>query len=506
MVAGAGIATFSIAGVPVKAFARPFMNIQSPNGKILVIIQFKGGNDGLNTVIPLDQYNLYQAARPVIGIPQSNVIQLTNATGIHPSLKPLKALYDNGNMAIVQNVGYPNQNRSHFRSTDIWLSASDYNQVLYDGWIGRYLPKVFPDFPKTPPKSPMAIQLGSVQSLLLENQLYGGLGVSFQNPNLFYQLVQGISVDNDPPPATLAGDELKFLKEVASLSVEYASVIRDSSNKGHSTADYSAGNALGQQLQIVASLIFGGLETPVYLVTLDGFDTHADEETLNRHPKLLGDFAGAVTAFMGDLKARGFADKVAIMTVSEFGRRVKENVSKGTDHGAALPIFVIGSNVQGSIVGQNAQLDPSKLDSNGDIKFVYDFRQVYSSMLQDHFGMTASQAKDVLMKDFQTLPILKSTTDVQDYNSMPTDFELKQNYPNPFNPSTTIKYSLAHSSDVNLKVYDALGREVATLVDSYQTAGNYLTNFNGENLASGTYFYVLRAGSFAETKKMVLIK
>lgn len=507
MVAGAGIASFSIAGIPVKAFAKPFMNIQTTNGKILVIVQFKGGNDGLNTVIPLDQYGLYQAARPTIGIAQSSIISLSSALGIHPSLKSLEALYKNGNVAIVQNVGYPNQNRSHFRSTDIWLSASDYNQVLYDGWIGRSLPKVYPDYPGTIPKSPMAIQLGSVQSLLFENQKYGGLGISFQNPNLFYQLVQGISVDNDPPPATLAGDELKFLKEVASLSMEYATVIKNASTKGNSTADYTAGNTLGQQLQIVASLIFGGLETPVYLVTLDGFDTHADEETTTHHPKLLSDFAESVKAFMGDLQARGFADKVALMTISEFGRRVKENASKGTDHGAALPIFVIGSDIQGGIVGPNAQLDSSKLDGNGDIKFVYDFRQVYASMMKDHLGLTSSQAKDVLLKDFQTLPLIKqSATGIDDYSNIPYEFELKQNYPNPFNPATTIQYSLPHSTDVNLKVFDMLGRNIITLVSSHQSAGNYSITFDGSRYASGTYIYQLETDEQKLIKKMILVK
>jgi uncharacterized protein (DUF1501 family) len=505
MVTGAGIASFSIAGIPVKAFANPFMNINSANGKILVIVQFKGGNDGLNTVIPVDQYSSYISYRPNIRISQSNIISLTTATGLHPSLKPLQNLYNNGNLAIVQNVGYPNQNLSHFRSTDIWLSASDANQPSYDGWIGRYLPKVYPTYPNTPPTSPMAVQLGSVESLLFENQTYGGLGIAFQNPNLFYQMVQGISVDNDPAPATLAGDELKFLKEISAQSVQYATTIRNAANAGNSKTDYTAGNAFGQQMQIVANLIFGGLETPVYLVTLDGFDTHVNEEDTAKHPKLLSDFANSVSAFLSDIQSRGYGDKVVLMTFSEFGRRVKENASKGTDHGSASPLFVVGNNVQGGINGPNADL--KNLDANGNLVFKIDFRSVYSSILIQHFGMTNSQSKDILGNDFSTFPLLKNSAAGVDLSTeVPDEFVLKQNYPNPFNPVTTIQYSVPSPQYVKLSVYDIVGRKIVTLTDSYQPSGNYSVNFDGSRLASGTYFYALESEKGKIVKKMSLIK
>ena len=506
LAAGAGVAAMSLGGMPVKAFAKPFLNIQETNGKILVIIQFKGGNDGLNTVIPIDQYSLYQGNRPNIGLALTDIVKLTDSTGLHPSLLPLKALYDNGAMTLVQNVGYLNQSRSHFRSTDIWLSGVDYNQVAYDGWVGRLLPKAFPTYPKVPPAYPMSIQLGSVGSLLFENQTYGSMEIAFQNPNAFYQLVQGISVDNDPPPETLAGDELKYLKEIANQSVQYATVIRDASVKGTHTATYPS-TTLSQQLNIISNLIMGGLATPIYLVTLDGFDTHVDQQTTTRHPKLLGDFASAVSAFYNDLNNNKLADKVVMMTFSEFGRRVKENASKGTDHGAALPVFVIGKNVQGGIVGINAQLDPKKLDSNGDIQYVYDFRQIYATMIMDLFGMTSAQSKEVLGKDFQKIPIIKTQGTGVNYEAgLPDGYQLKQNYPDPFNPTTKIDYSIPSPQQVKLSVYDALGRRAAVLVDQYQGAGNYSLNFNGSNFASGTYIYILEAGAAKISKKMLLVK
>jgi uncharacterized protein (DUF1501 family) len=499
MVTGAGTVSLSIAGIPIKAFARPFLNIQSTNGKILVLVQFKGGNDGLNTVIPFEDA-VYYNKRPVIGIPKTNVIQLTSLTGIHPSLQPLKQLYDNGKIAVIQNVGYPAPNRSHFRSTDIWLSASDSNQFIYDGWVGRYLLKTYPDFPNVPPAHPMAIQIGSVQSGIFDSS-QGGLAVSFDNPDAFYTLVNGITADTDPPPATIAGDELKFLKEVAALSIQYASVIKEKADVRPNMATYP-NTSFANQLKIVADLIGGGLTTPVYLTTLDGFDTHSGQ--LTQHEKLLGYFADAVAAFQKDIELLGVDDKVVLLTFSEFGRRVNENASAGTDHGTAAPMFLIGKNVQGNVVGNNPSL--TDLDSNGDIKFVLDFRQVYATMLKDHFGMTSAQVKDILLKDFQILPLLNTATDVKSDFNIPMNYSLNQNYPNPFNPETKIQYSLPQPSEVSLKVYDILGRNVATIVNSYQSAGSYNVNFDGSNLASGTYFYALETGGQKIVKKMMVVK
>ena len=502
MVTGAGAVTLTISGIPIKAFARPFMNIKSTNGKILVLIQLKGGNDGLNTIIPFEDSTYYNK-RPVIGIPKANVVRLNSLTGMNPSLQPLKQLFDDGKFTVIQNVGYQNPNRSHFRATDIWLTASDSNQYIYDGWVGRYLLKTFPDFPNIPPPHPMAIQIGSVQSGVFDSP-EGGLAVSFNNPDSFYTLVNGINADSDPPPATIAGDELKFLKEIAALSIQYASVIKEKADIGNPVANYTAGGTFGTQLKIIADLILGGLETPVYLATIDGFDTHSNQNRTNSHPLLLTRLAESIKAFQSDLEKYGLADKVVILTFSEFGRRVNENASGGTDHGTAAPMFLIGKNVNGGVFGNNPSL--TNLDANGDIKYVYDFRQVYATMLRDHFEMSATEVDQVLLKHFESLALIKTTTDVKYDFDIPTDFALKQNYPNPFNPTTRIEYALPQSTDVRLKVYDMLGRNVATIVDAFQSAGSYTVNFDGRTLASGTYLYALETNSERIVKKMILVK
>jgi len=500
MITGGGVVTLTVGGIPIKAFANSFLNINSTNGNVLVLIQLKGGNDGLNTIIPFED-SVYFTKRPTLAISKDTVVKLNNLTGLHPSLQPLKSIFDDGKMTIVQNIGYENQNRSHFRSTDIWLSASDANQFLYDGWAGRYLAKAFPNYPALPPAHPMAVQLGSVQSLVLESQ-YGGMGITFQDPNNFYQLVSGINADNDPSPNTLAGEELKFLKEVAALSIQYASVIKEKADASQNKVTYPNTN-LGTQLAIIADLISGGLQTPVYLATLDGFDTHANQVT--SHANLMKTLADAIKAFQDDLQLLGVADKVVTMTFSEFGRRLTENGSFGTDHGAAAPMLFFGNRVIGGFYGSNPSL--TDLDSSGDVKFKYDFRQIYSTVLINHLGMPKEQVAQVLLKDFQTLPIIKiHPTSVNDNNLIPSDYNLEQNYPNPFNPSTTISYYLAESGFVSIKVFDSIGREIKLLVNNYQTAGKHSVQFYANGLSSGTYIYSIEAGNFKTSRKMLLIK
>ena len=497
IITGAGTVSLTLSGIPIKAFAKPYLKIKSTNGKILVIIQLKGGNDGLNTIVPIED-SVYYNSRPNLAIAKETAVKLNDITGLHPSLLPFKELYDDNKLSIIQNVGYENPNRSHFRSTDIWLSASDSEQFVFDGWVGRYLEKSFPEYPDTTPEHPMAVQLGSVQSLLLESQ-HGRMGVSFQDPNTFFQLVQGSEVDDDPPPDTIAGEELKFLKQVAAQSVQYASVIKETADSIDNIGDYPD-TQLGTQLSIVAELIAGGLETPVYLATIGGFDTHASQP--DTHSGLLSEVANAVKAFQNDLELLGVADKVVTMTISEFGRRVAENGSAGTDHGTAAPMFVVGNNVTGEIMGDNPDLNDLEF---GDLKHVYDFRQVYATMLKDHFDMEQEIVNEILFKEFITLPILNTgTTSVNE--SIPTSYKLSQNYPNPFNPSTRINYSVAKAGEVKIEIFDSLGRKIQTLINNHHNPGNHSAIFNAGNLSSGNYFYRLEANGFRETKKMLLVK
>jgi hypothetical protein len=326
------------------------------------------------------------------------------------------------------------------------------------------------------------------------------MGVAFNDPNQFYQLVLGSKADNDPPPNTIAGEELKFLKQVAVASIQYATIIKEKADASRNLVTYP-NTRLGQQLAIVAELISGGLDTPVYLTSLGGFDTHANQ--FGTHQNLLGQVANAISAFQLDIELHGIADRVILMTFSEFGRRLSENGSAGTDHGTAAPIFVIGKNVTGGVIGNNANL--TDLDSAGDIKYVYDYRQLYASILKDHLGVSAANIEQILFRKFETLPIINyPTTGVK--NDQPISFELKQNYPNPFNSTTRIDYSIANPRNVSLNVFDNLGQHVLTLVNKYQNAGSYSITFHANGLPSGIYIYRLQADSFSLTRKMILTK
>lgn len=500
-----GGVAFGMGGIPVKAFAHnPFsVSLEGTNGKILVLVQLAGGNDGLNTVIPYENSTYYNK-RATIAVKKEDVLTLSSQMGLNPGMTAMKELYDNGKMTIVQNVGYPSPNRSHFRSTDIWLTGSDANVLWDEGWAGRYLTKLYPGFPVQIPEQPMAIQLGSVESLLIKTDV-GSTGVVFSNPTNFYNLVTGTTLDNEPVPDTFAGEELKFMRQIATQSVAYSDIIKkkwDTATKNVIT--YPTTN-LGNQLKIVGELIGGGLQTPIYLTSLGGFDTHANQVVASAtgtgtHANLLKQVADAVAAFQKDLEKRGLADKVVLMTFSEFGRRVTQNGTTGTDHGSAAPLFVIGSGVRGGLLGKNPNLND--LDGNGDIKFEFDFRQIYSTILQDHLGVEGQVTRDIMgNKDFATLPIFKVAASTVVATNQEFSFEL--NAANPFTTYTSVVYSLKKSMNVKIALYDMTGREISVLRQTTLVAGNYTEIIEGYGWTPGYYLCAMQCDAGQKVIRLI---
>jgi len=504
-VSGAG-AALSFNSIPVKAlgFNSVLSKILNPfieTDKVLVVIQLLGGNDGLNTVIPY-QDSTYYTRRPVLAIPSGNVLTLPNTTmGLHPALSDMKNLFIDSKVAFVQNVGYASPNFSHFRATDIWHTASNSNQYFTTGWLGRYLREEYPNYPNTIPPDPMAIQIGLSASLSLMSQV-GDMSLTFQDPNQFYQLVQGPNYNGYEKVKTLAGPELDFTRRVAADSLQYATRVRDASNNGQNLATYPTNNSLADQLKIVARLIDGGLETRLYVVTITGFDTHTQQ--LTPHNTLLTRLNGAINAFYTDLYLNNISGRVVGLTLSEFGRRVAENGSAGTDHGTAAPMILFGDLVNGGIYGNNPDLVNL---NNGNLIFQYDYRQVYASALQQLFAATNQELLNVLYQNFQTLPLI--VPQQAKIKQGKQTYSMSQNYPNPFNPSTEISYTLVKDSHVTIRIFDVSGREVLTLVNEFKTAGTYKVTFDAagrRNLSSGVYFYKLQAGDFTDVKKMILVK
>ena len=498
MAAGAGTMSMALGNIPLRAFQNSMLKTADVNGKVLVLIQMSGGNDGLNTVIPYED-SIYYNKRPNIAIPKQDVLKLNSLTGLHPSLEPFKQFYDDGKLAIVQNVGYPDNNRSHFRSTDIWLSGSDSDQYINDGWIGRYLANGVMNDTNYNLDHPMAVSLGSTQETLLDCTCQSGsMGISFEDPNQFFQLINGSVADNDPPPNTVAGNQLKFIKDIAARSIKFAEIIKEKADTIDNKANYPNTN-LAEQLSIIAQLVAGGLETQVYSASIGGFDTHSNQ--LGRHGNLMSNLADSLSAFQKDLELLGVAERVVTMTFSEFGRTVEQNGSQGTDHGAAAPLFILGKNVNGGIWGDNPDL--ADLDRSGDNKYKFDFRQVYSTMLRDQLGAGPDNMNEILFKNFESLPLIAVKNAAA---GGPKAFQIQQNYPNPFNPQTHITYTLRLPQVISLKVFDVTGREVATLQEGYQEAGTYTATFGGFNFSSGVYYCHLVSGSYRKTIKMTLVK
>ena len=490
-----GSVALGLHGIPVKAFSSPLLlNMEQTNGKILVLLQMNGGNDGLNTLIPYED-DLYYTKRPQIGIKKEEVVPLTEYTGLNPAMSGFRNLYDEGKLGIVQNVGYENHSRSHFRATDIWLSGSNSDQHIFDGWVGRSLSQLYPDFDNEAPKHPMAVQIGSVESMLFQSHM-GSMSVVFESPGLFYQMVSGSTADDDPPVNSLAGAELAFLRKISSQSTNYASVIKQSADKGKNKMAYPA-TSIGKQLAIVASLIGGGLETPVYLTSLSGFDTHANQ--LASHAKILKQLSEAVTSFQADLEQMGVADKVVLMTFSEFGRRVEENGSRGTDHGSAAPLFVIGKPVTGGIIGGNPNL--GNLDKNGDLLHQYDYRQIYATILQDHLGLSNAKAETILGRNYDTLGLFQVSPETE--HSYPP-LQLNLVYPNPFKYSVALEFELKRSMYTKLSFFDMQGRQVAVVHEGLLNTGKHNHHYIN-NLSAGNYVVRLSGEGYHSTKKVMVV-
>lgn len=360
-----------------------------PDDRILVVLQLAGGNDGLNTLVPYTNDDYYRA-RPTLAIPKGNVLQINDEIGLHPTLSDLKALYDDGHMAIIQGVGYPNPNRSHFRSMEIWETAADSERTLKYGWIGRY----FDNACSGEPKPTLGVCIGSSTPLTFRNTRQ--VGVTLQNPGQ-YQWARGEAMEspgagkqtfrklNESKAAPGAG-ALDFLQRTA-LDAEISSdQIREAAARHRPAVTYPNNGPLGQSLRLIAALIAGGIGSRVYYASIGGFDTHSNQR--GRHQQLLTQLGAATRAFYQDLKEQGNADKVLVMTFSEFGRRVAENASGGTDHGTAAPMFLFGSPVKAGLYGRQPSL--TDLD-RGDLRFSTDFRSVYATVLEKWLGADSTR-------------------------------------------------------------------------------------------------------------------
>lgn len=380
----------------LKAFEKQNLGQNQSTDKTLVVIQLSGGNDGLNTVVPY-RNDIYYKARPNIAIPSEKVLKLNDEVGLNPAMESLRGLYDNGLVNIINNVGYPNPDRSHFRSMDIWQTASESTEYLNTGWIGRYL-----DAKGVGNCVPyQALEIDDTLSLSMKGAKVKALSV--QDPEKLYKQVsanfinkvaQNKAVNEHDNVAYL----YKTLAETAS-SAEFLHTKQHAAQKIYKSTNQYPQGELGQRLKTISELIVSGMPTNIYYVSISGFDTHFNQ--VNQQERLLKNYADSLSVFVNDLKKNNKFKDVAIMTFSEFGRRVKQNASGGTDHGTANNVFLISDNLKRPKVLNEA---PNLTDlDDGDLKFSIDFRQIYASLLQDWLK-TSDNA--ILSKSFQSLNLL----------------------------------------------------------------------------------------------------
>src|SRR5262245_43224888 len=395
-----GSAVVSLGG-PVPQFLARAAAAEHKASKdtILVVIQMTGGNDGLNTVVPFS-HDAYRKARPKLAIPAKDVHKINDSIGLHPSAKGLSELLQANKLAIVQGVGYPKPNRSHFESMDIWQSCQRKGNPRTTGWLGRFL-----DATRKPADiDAPAIHIGSErQPLALAAEKVRV--PSFATPESFKlrdgdsgmlgETIRNLTKREESPADQLLG----FVQTSTSSALATSDRIAEALREYRTPVKYPE-SALAKRLKTIAQLIDAELKTRVYYVELDGFDTHAQQPAA--HAALLQQFGDGVRAFIDDVAHHGHADRTLVMSFSEFGRRVAENASQGTDHGAAAPMFLAGTRVRAGLVGSHPDLDNLE---DGDVKFHTDFRQVYATLLERWLGWSS---KSVLGGEFNSIDALKA--------------------------------------------------------------------------------------------------
>ncbi|SDT90039.1 Por secretion system C-terminal sorting domain-containing protein [Polaribacter sp. Hel1_33_78] len=497
-----------LSGFPIFANEKPKeYSFTTDNDNILVLIQLQGGNDGLNTVFNLNQYSNLQSVRSNIIIPENELLTVDDVTRFHPSMAGIQKVWEQEKLSLIQNVGYPNQNRSHFRSTDIWNSASSSEVTISSGWIGRFFNENHATFPENYPSPenphPFAITIGKIVS------------ETCQGPSANFSMALN---DPDNPGTALVsnageipnncyGDALSFVNETVSQTNAYADIIINASNSGNNLSDKYTSSDLAEKLKHVAKLISGGLKTKVFVVQIGGFDNHDNqvvegETTTGKHAALLQELSEAMFAFQDDLELLNIDEKVIGMTYSEFGRRIRSNAGFGTDHGTAAPLFVFGTCVKNQILGDAPEID-AQVDEKEGVQMQFDFRNIYSTILTDWLGATKAESNTILFDEFDSLPIFKQGCSAALSSENFSLEKLKINlFPNPTMDFINIEF-IGNNEQVKFTLYNTTGAVVKEITNKKYTAIKHTLSIDIKNLAKGNYFVHYQSKGFSKTKKLL---
>lgn len=525
--AGIG-APFVLNGMPSR-FMNHFMDVQANcdtvNNRAMVILRLAGANDGLNTVIPISQYDNYANLRPTIKIAQTgngayipldSTVASDKLVGLHPSMTGFKSLYDSGKLTLLNGVGYPNPNYSHFRSENLMFSGKDgtYSSDLTTGIFGRYLGTLFPGLsgnPTTQRPDPLAIQLGNLNpSLFFENTVERNIEYNLTG----FQTTLFNSLLNTIVPSEY-NDLLNYIKNIEVSMDSYYNRVLAVFNAGNNSTTTYPDTTLGKQLKTVARMIKGGSKTKIFQVNIGGFDTHVNQvqsgsNNLGTHANLLADISNSIAAFQADIQILGIADKILTVSFSEFGRQVRENGSLGTDHGDLAPFFVVGNGISGGILGNNPVFTNTTSFYYNQNQRRYDYRQIFASLLQDWLGADSGLISSTQLQDFVTpgnkidlvKPNQKADVVCATLGSSEVQTTVGVNvYPNPARDFVTIDFSSIKYKTVKLTLFDLSGKLVLSTVENqYQQK----IEVNTAGFPSGSYILNIKTNQNSYSKKVII--
>jgi uncharacterized protein (DUF1501 family) len=554
---------FTLAGIPMQVMGENILtklirSADNVNDKVLIILQLHGGNDGMNTLIPVEQYDLYYSRRPNIAIPAKSSLRKyipldstlpsENQVGLHPDMQAIKGMYDTGRAAFVQGVSYENNNGSHFRGRDIQFMGGGADDYLQSGWVGRYLNQVYSpytypaDFPLETPNpenlemlDPLGIEMGNDTSLIFHQQ--GNIPTSISLPSnleAFSNLVnelpgfeEGVADPRGIPPDVVENSaywkEMNWILGLEQKTDDYAQRLFEVwTAGGESSVSYpetypfnapsgSKRNPLSDQFQLVARLLGGGCKTKVFMVRIGGFDTHADQTTsydptMGGHAALLYHISATMKAFQDDLKSRGLEDRVLTVTTSEFGRRINSNASYGTDHGTGGPIMIFGKGVKAGVSGRAPDLTNSEVNN---VEMQFDYREVYANLLHNWMGASETDVNNIFYGDYlngNLEPLATTVITGKDNEFVEKRYKLEQNYPNPAKDATTIGFRINDTLQVIIDLMDSRGSKIRNLVNTVFEPGYHSIPVSLSGLQPGMYLYQMKAGAFKDIKKLMVTK
>jgi uncharacterized protein (DUF1501 family) len=497
-----GTAGISIAvnGIPMKAVAQDLFKFgRNAEDRVLVLIRLNGGNDGLNTLIPLDQFDNLVIQRPNLHIPQNNLINLnSNNLAFHPSMTGMANMFQNGKLGVIQNVGYPQQNRSHFRSMEIWTSGHIENDAS-TGWLGRYFQADHESYPLNYPNNqhphPFALSMGFEVSTTCQG-LVSNFSIASNNVGSHFNVGGGVTAAH----SGYYGAHIAHINNMIVQSDQYGQALQNVYNAGNSLSTlYDANNPMAMHLKQIARLISGGSQTKVYILNLNGFDTHDGQIVIDNpirgiHADLLTTLSDAINAFMDDIQLLGLSERVLGMTFSEFGRQIASNSSHGTDHGDAAPLFLFGSCLSSQVIGDNPTISDTIVSQAG-IPMQYDFRDVYASVLHDWFGVSDTDVQALFEHQVNLIPVARACNgNVGIESNNDSNIHELLCYPNPASHSATVSFA-SENEYVNLALYSSSGILMKEIFGGLLNPQKHSFQLNISDLPNGVYVLNIRKQS-----------